>query len=132
MYNMIEKNDFVFTTRYEKPGGSEDDTIITFIGNKFFKIRNLLFSLKISDILYTYLMGNTDSFKNLKIKSNDFRFCVEHLKMQLNDMKYESIPSYELKRIAGNKKVNAFKDGFLILTEMLKLFIFRFLQKPKI
>ena len=36
MYNMIEKNDFVFTTRYEKPGGSEDDTIITFIGNKFF------------------------------------------------------------------------------------------------
>ena len=50
-------------------------------------------------------MGNTDSFKNLKIKSNDFRFCVElPIKMQLNDMKYESIPSYELKRIAGNKK----------------------------
>ena len=78
-------------------------------------------------------MGNTVSFKNLKIKSNDFRFCVElPIKMQLNDMKYESIPSYELKRIAGNKKVNAFKDGFLILTEMLKLFIFRFFQKPKI
>ena len=80
MYNMIEKNDFVFTTRYEKPGGSEDDTIITFIGNKFFsKLGNLLFSLKISDILYTYLMGNTDSFKNLKIKSNDFRFVLNYL-----------------------------------------------------
>ena len=26
------------------------------------------------------------------------------------------------KRIAGKKKVNAFKDGFLILIEMLKLF----------
>ena len=46
-------------------------------------------------------------------------------------MKYESIPSYELKRIAGNKKVNAFKDGFLILTEMLKLFIFRFFKSQK-
>ena len=33
-----------------------------------------MFSLKISDILYTYLMGKTDSFKKLKIESNDFRF----------------------------------------------------------
>ena len=37
-------------------------------------------------------------------------------------MKYTSIPSYEKKRIGGKKKVNALKDGFLILTEMIKLF----------
>ena len=38
-------------------------------------------------------------------------------------MSYTSIPSYEKKRLGGKKKVNAFKDGFLILSEMIKLFI---------
>ena len=86
-----------------------------------------MFSLKISDILYTYLMGKTDSFKKLKIESNDFRFCVElPIKMQINKMSYKCIPSYELKRLAGKKKVNAFKDGLLILIEMLRLFIIKF------
>ena len=124
MYNEIKDNDFIYTTRYESPGGSDDDTIITLFGNKFFsKIGNLFFSLKISDILYTYLMGKTDSFKKLNIKSNDFRFCVElPLKMEFAKMKYKTIPSYEKKRIGGEKKVNAFKDGFLILIEMISLF----------
>ena len=29
----INNTDFIFASRYEKNGGSEDDTIITFIGN---------------------------------------------------------------------------------------------------
>ena len=33
-----------------------------------------------------------------------------------------SSDSYERKRIAGKKKVNALKDGSLILFEMFKLF----------
>ena len=120
----MQENDFIYTTRYETGGGSDDDTIITFIGNKFFsKLGNLLFSIKISDILYTYLMGRTSSFKSLGVQSNDFRFCVElPLKMEFAKMKYKTIPSYEKKRIGGEKKVNAFKDGFLILIEMINLF----------
>ena len=132
MYNLIKNNDFVYTSRYEKTGSSEDDTLITLIGNKIFsKLGNIFFSLKISDILYTYLMGKTESFKKLNIESNDFRFCVElPIKMQISNMKYKCIPSYEHKRIAGEKKVNAFKDGFLILLEMLKLFfVFKIFRK---
>ena len=125
LYSLILDNDFVYTTRYENNGGSEDDTLITYVGNKFFsKLGNILFSLKISDILYTYLIGRTSSFNLLDIRSNDFRFCVElPIKMQSLNMKYKCLPSYEKKRIAGKKKVNAFIDGFLILLEMIKLFI---------
>ena len=125
LYSLVLENDFVFTTRYEDGGGSEDDTLITFIGNKFFsKLGNILFSLRISDILYTYLIGKTSSFNSLNIKSNDFTFCVElPIKMELQQMKYKCLPSFEKKRIAGKKKVNAFIDGFLILSEMIKLFI---------
>ena len=36
---MLSKNkdnyEFVFSTRYKKPGGSDDDTILTFLGNYF-------------------------------------------------------------------------------------------------
>ena len=76
-------------------------------------------------------MGKTNSFKKLNIESNDFRFCVElPIKMQLSNMKYKCIPSYEHKRIAGEKKVSAFKDGFLILLEMLRLFfVFKIFRK---
>ena len=135
MHKLIQTHEFVFTTRYEKPGGSDDDTIITYIGNKLFtKLGNVFFSLKISDILYTYLMGKTKSFKKLNIESNDFKFCVElPIKMEIAKMKYDCIPSYELKRIAGIKKVSAFKDGFLILLEMLRLyFIYKLLRKKLI
>ena len=128
MYLLIKnENDFVFTSRYEKDGGSEDDTIVTYIGNKFFSnLSKVLFSLKLNDILYTYLMGRTNSFKKLNIKSSDFRFCVElPIKMHLKHMRYLNIASKEKKRIAGFKKVNAIKDGFLILIEILRLFLFR-------
>ena len=60
-----------------KNGGSDDDTIITYLGNRIFSfLGQYLFSLEINDILYTYLMGKTKSFNNLNIKSNDFRFLA--------------------------------------------------------
>ena len=135
MYDLILNYEFIYTSRYLKNGSSDDDTIITYVGNRIFSfLGQLLFSLKINDILYTYLMGKTKSFNNLNIKSNDFRFCVElPIKMQLAGMKYTSIPSYEKKRIAGKKKVNAFKDGLLILTEILRLFFrYKFLRQKVI
>ena len=86
-------------------------------------VGRLLFSLNLSDILYTYVLGQTSKFKELNIKSNDFRFCVEFpIKIEISKMNYVSIPSYEKKRIGGKKKVNELKDGFLILLEIIKLF----------
>ena len=127
MYDLVKSNDFVYASRYLQNGGSEDDTLITLFGNKIFSLMcKILFSLKINDVLYTYVMGVAESFNNLNIISKDFRFCVElPIKMQRKKYSYSSLPSYEKKRIAGNKKVNNFKDGFLILCEIIKLFFFK-------
>ena len=128
MLKKLENNfDFVFNTRYEKPGGSEDDTIITYIGNKFFTFMcKILFGLNISDVLFTYVMGKTSSFKDLNLLNNDFRFCIElPVKAKLKKYNMTSLPSFERSRISGKKKVNEFKDGFLILISILKLFIFK-------
>ena len=74
----FEKADFVFGTRYENDCGSDDDTIITLIGNFFFtKIGKLFFNLNITDILYTYILGKTSKIRDLNLSSKDFRFCIE-------------------------------------------------------
>ena len=123
--NMLDKcreNDLVFGSRYLKQGGSEDDTILTYIGNKFFTLfGNIIFRLNLSDILFTYILGKTNSLKKLNLSYKDFRLCVElPIKAKRNNFKYISIPCFEKKRIAGKKKVNEFKDGTLILYAMLR------------
>ena len=118
--------DFVFGSRYQRPGGgSEDDDFITSIGNYVFTLSgNILFNLKITDILYTYILGKRSSFRNLNLSNFDFRICVEiPIKAKFNNMNYKCLPSYERERIGGKKKVNALKDGLLILSEIVKYFL---------
>lgn len=126
--SMLEKcqnADFIFASRYLKEGGSDDDDIVTFVGNKFFTFfGNILYNLNLSDILYTYILGKTSKAKKLELNYHDFRICVEiPFKVKKKLMSYMSIPSKERSRIAGKKKVNALKDGFLILLALLS-FIF--------
>ena len=121
------KADFVFATRYEKGCGSDDDTIITLIGNFIFtKAGNLFFGLNITDILYTYIIGKTSKVKNLSLTSKDFKFCVE-LPIKANRKGYKLVNSkaHERSRIGGKKKVSPFKDGLIILIYLIKLFFVR-------
>ena len=116
------KGKFLLASRYEKGASSDDDTIITYVGNKIFTfLGNILFNLKISDILYTYIIGKTSNFKKLNLKSKDFRLCVEiPIKAKKNHFLLKSMPSHERSRISGKKNVNELKDGLLILFYLLK------------
>jgi len=119
-----KKLDFIFASRYQANSGSEDDTIITLVGNYIFTyIGKIFFKLTISDILYTFVVGKTEQANMLDLTQKNFSFCVElPIKAKKMKMQLGSINSYERKRIAGKKKVNAFIDGFLILKHMIKLF----------
>jgi glycosyltransferase involved in cell wall biosynthesis len=119
------KHDFIFASRYEKNCSSEDDTFITKIGNFFFtKLGNIFFKLEITDILYTFVLGKTKSFNFLKLKENDFKLCVElPIKSKKNRMLISTSKSHERQRYSGIKKVNALRDGFLILKYMIKKFL---------
>jgi len=128
MYNELLNNcDFVFNSRYENSGGSDDDTFLTLVGNRIFTfICNLLFRLNISDVLFTYVMGKTLAFKSLDLERKDFRICIElPVLAKFKKYKFISKPSYERSRLSGKKKVNELKDGFLILLCIFKMFIFR-------
>ena len=126
MYSQIKNKDLdlLFASRYKKNSSSEDDTIITFVGNKIFTLLGkVLFSLPISDILYTYVMGKTQKVLGMNLKQKDFTLCVElPIIAKKNDLRISDISSNEKSRIGGIKKVNELKDGFLILLHMIKLF----------
>ncbi len=116
---------FIFASRYLKQAGSDDDTFLTLIGNQIFTfIGRVFFKLKLSDILFTFILGETQKFKSLQLKSKDFRLCVEiPIDIKKKNFSYAEVPSFERIRLGGKKKVNEFKDGFLILFAMLKFFL---------
>ena len=100
---------------------------ITLIGNYIFTfLGKIFFNLRISDILYTYLIGKTQKIKELDLISGDFSFCVElPIKVQRKNLKYSTYACYERKRIAGKKKVSPFLDGIKILFGMINFFLKR-------
>ena len=128
MYELIKENDFVYTTRYETGAGSEDDTIITYIGNKIFSfICKFFLRINLTDILYTFVLCNVESFNKLSLEKKDFRLCIElPSKVRFKNFSYCEVPMYERKRFAGKKNVNVIKDGFLILIEIIASFKYFF------
>jgi len=125
MLNLCDNQDYVFTSRYLREGRSDDDTILTKVGNFIFStLGKILFSLKLSDILYTFILGKTKSFQSLNLESNDFCLCVEiPIKAKRMNALYLDIPSHERRRIAGFKKVSEFRDGLKILLAMIKYYL---------
>jgi glycosyltransferase involved in cell wall biosynthesis len=124
MIKKTNKYQFIFGTRYMQNGSSDDDTIITFIGNKIFTyLSKKLLKIKLSDVLLTYVLCNVTAFKKLNLKSYDFRICIElPAKVQKNNYYYKELGIKERKRFSGQKKVNELRDGYLILLEIINTF----------
>ena len=119
-----ENKQIIFGSRYEKNAKSLDDDLITRFGNYWFTfLGNLFFSLKITDLLFTYIVAEKKIFEQMNLKSNDYCLCVEiPIKSKKMNFSYSTYPCIERKRLAGKKKVKAFKDGLEILLSMIKSF----------
>ena len=65
-------------------------------------------------------------FKLLNLQKRDFVFCIElPIKAKRQNLRITTSKSNERARIGGKKKVNAIKDGFLILIAMIKMFFIK-------
>jgi glycosyltransferase involved in cell wall biosynthesis len=124
MLRLTKNFDYVFASRYLDNAESDDDTFVTIVGNYIFsKIGSIFFNLKLSDILYTFVICNTKKTRELNLNSQDFGFCVElPIKVNRKKFTYTDTPSHERNRHSGTKKVNAIVDGCKILFKMFKLF----------
>lgn len=119
---MRDGYDMVLASRYLPGAGSEDDTILHYIGNKIFTfLCNILYGLKVSDVLYFFFAAKKEIFEKVKPASLDAGICVEFpIKVRKAGFKIGEIPSFEKKRTAGKAKVNAFTTGFKILIRVIK------------
>ena len=131
LINESNKSSFIFGTRYKGEGGSADDDIVTFVGNRCFSfITKFILGINLTDILYTFVLCDVKKFNSINFKSFDFRLCIElPVLVHKNNFSYSEISMFERKRYAGKKKVNVIKDGFLILIEILKSFKYIFKKK---
>ena len=105
MLKLTKYFDYVFASRYLDNAKSDDDTFITIVGNYIFsKIGSIFFNLKISDILYTYVICNTIKTRELNLKNEDFGFCVElPIKVKRKNFTYTDTASHERNRHSGKK-----------------------------
>ena len=117
-----EGYDVVLGSRYLPESGSEDDTIIRYVGNKGFTfLLNLFFGLGISDSLFFYAAIRRSVFESIVVQSRGFEYCMEFIiRAHQAGFRLTEIPSREKQRIAGASKVHALRDGLRILWTMLQ------------
>ncbi len=115
--------DMAFCSRYLPGAGSDDDTFIRKLGNKFFTVLGrVMFKIELTDSLFFYALGKKEVFEALGLTARGFAICIEiPVKVHKAGYKYTEIPSRERPRFAGRSKVNAVWDGLLILATMIGL-----------
>lgn len=119
--------DVVVVSRYLPPAKSEDDNIITAIGNKIFSIAiRLLGKLPITDSLTIYRAFRCDLINKYNFKNYLVGPVFEPLvsaMAALYNLKYIEIPGDEPKRIGGQSKMSVIYNGSCILYMILRLYI---------
>ena len=119
---MNEGYDMVMASRYLKGGGSEDDSLLHYIGNRIITFTaNLVHGTRFSDILYFYLAAKKEIFNKVETRAEGFEYCIElPIKAHKAGFKIVQVPSFERKRAGGEAKVNAFRHGSKIFLSIFK------------
>lgn len=116
--------DFVFASRYLNNEKSEDDTIVTKLGNFFFtKLVKILFRINTTDVLFFFVIGKKININNLNLQQTDFSICTEFVIKAHKNFNCIEVLSKERKRLHGVSKVNKFFDGVTILSNIIKLYL---------
>jgi len=118
-----EGYDLVLASRYLPGGKSEDDTFVTYIGNKFITwLCNRIHRTKFTDSLYFFLAIRKKVLDSIKLNSPDFELCIElPIKVHKAGFKIAEIPSFERKRKMGQRKVKRIYHGLRIILKMFNL-----------
>ena len=117
-----EGADLALGSRYLPESGSDDDTVIRYIGNKVFTyLLRRVYGVSISDALFFYAAIRREVIQAITATAPGFEYIVEFLiKAERAGFKFAEIPSAEKARIAGKSKVNALYDGLRMLRLMAR------------
>ncbi|MEM0147150.1 MAG: glycosyltransferase family 2 protein [Candidatus Micrarchaeaceae archaeon] len=114
--------DVCLGSRFITGGGSEDMPVIRVLGNKFFvMLVNVLFHAHYTDMCYGYRSFSKHAFRKLNLDEKGFGIETEmNIKIAKAKLKATEVPSYEKKRAHGAAKLNTLRDGYIILSTILR------------
>lgn len=109
-------------SRFIIGGGSEDIPPLRVFGNKFFVfLVNLLFRANYTDMCYGYRSFRRGVLERLDLKDKGFGIEAEiNIKAIKKHFKIVEVPSTEKRRAAGEGKLRTFRDGWVILSTILR------------
>ena len=119
----IEKgNNLVIASRFSKDSRSLDATFIRELGNRFFiSLVNMRWQAKLTDVFNEFRAIRKESMERLDLKNSHFDLELEMvIKAIKNNLKIAEIPTVEQRRIGGQAKLSAIKDGLMNLKYFLK------------
>ena len=114
--------DVCMGSRFLVGGGSDDMPLIRKFGDKLFvTMVNVLYGSHYTDMCYGYRSFSKRALKQLNLMEKGFGIETEmNIKAQKAGLKILEVPSYEKKRGGGNGKLNTFRDGYIILSTILR------------
>ena len=115
---LMAGNDFAKGSRFTKGGGSDDNTLLRYLGNHgLSKLASVLFKARFSDVCYGYNAFWKHCLDYVEIDSDGFEGeTLISIRVHQVGLKIAEVPSFEHRRIHGSSKLHAFKDGWLELT----------------
>ncbi len=117
-----EGYDLVLASRYREGARSEDDDILTAIGNwGFTKLTNLFFGTAYTDVLVGYRAYRKKSFEALSLDAAHLELVLQSsIRFATHGFRVGEIAADEKKRIGGVRKMRPFKTGLKLLSVMAK------------
>lgn len=116
----LDRADFVKGSRYM--GGSADFSVIRDMGNRFLNsIVNYKYKTSFTDLCYGYMGFNRYCLGLLEASAPGFEIETLLVMQAISfGFSIEEIPSYELPRISGESNLSPIRDGFRILSTIVK------------
>jgi glycosyltransferase involved in cell wall biosynthesis len=115
--------DLVKGTRYTCGGGSDDITALRSGGNRLLTwLANLLYRTNWTDLCYGYVALHRSAVDRLRLTTTGFEIeteiCVNAVRAGL---RMAEVASHESDRRSGESNLNTFRDGWRVLTTMVRL-----------
>lgn len=109
-------------SRYLRGGGSTDFSFHRHIGNRVLTtMANSLTGSSYSDLVYGFHAFWADILDKLDITSSSFTIDTElYVKARKAAFRVAEVPSFESKRIFGTSKLSSMRDGWRIMTIILR------------
>ena len=119
---LLDGADFAKGTRFAGGGGSADITWLRRLGNHgLVGLVNLLYGTKFTDLCYGLNAFWLHCLPHIALDTDGFEVeALINVRLAKSRLKVEEVGSFELRRLHGNSKLHAIRDGFRVLRVILR------------